>query len=143
MKPSFIVLLLCMGSEAIASDKGINAELVDASVSIFCSTSMADDIKPLVDREHHLAIAKMSQESLREAIEENDRLWAAVSAKHRDALGKLGLTARLKSVAPGVVEAAAREAFAALKQKCPEQVKAATGFDYVAEFLRRRIPELK
>lgn len=141
MKHSLFILLVC--AEAVASDKGINAEMVEASVTLFCSTSMADDLKPIVERRRHLAISKMSQESLQEEVEENDRLWKAVSAKHQGALGKLGLSARLQSVAPAAVDAAAKEAWKAMKEKCPEQVKAANGWDYVAEFLRRRIPELK
>ena len=143
VKPWLTVLLLCAGTEAVASDKGINAELVEASVTIFCSTSMADDLKPIVERRRRLAISKMSQESLQEEVEENDRLWTAVSSKHRDALGKLGLSARLTSVAPAALEAAAKEAWKAMKEKCPERVKASNGWDFVAESLRRRIPELK
>jgi hypothetical protein len=137
----YAVLVACLGLSALASDKGLKAEMVDASVTIFCTTSIAEDMKPIVDGEHHLAIAKMSQESLKQEQSKLNRLWAAVSEKHKTALAQLGLTPRLRNVERSYVEVAGNEAWGVIAKKCPERVKGAEA-DSVTEFLKRRIPEL-
>src|SRR4051812_1039082 len=121
----YAVLVGGLGLSALASDKGLKAEMVDGSVTIFCTTSIAEDMKPIVDGEHHLAIAKMSQESLKQEQSKLNRLWAAVSEKHKAALAQLALTPRLRNVERSYVEVAANEAWGVIAKKCPERVKGA------------------
>jgi hypothetical protein len=136
-------LILVSAMEAGASDKGLKAEMVWASVSIFCSTSIAEDLRPIVQRERALALKEMSAEGLKRETEENNRLWQALTAKHRAELAQLGLTARLNYVETSYMEVAAKEAWGLIRTKCPERAKQVDRPDYVFQFLKRRIPELK
>jgi hypothetical protein len=129
--------------EAGASDKGLKAEMVQASVSIFCTTSIAEDLRPIVERERALALKEMSPEGMKRETQENNRLWQALTAKHRGELAQLGLTARLNYVDASYVEVAAKEACSVIRAKCPERAKGVDRPDYVFQFLKRRIPELK
>jgi hypothetical protein len=141
MRIAFSAFLL-VGVTAGASDKGIKAEMVSASVSLFCSTSIADDLKPIVEGEEYLAVAKMSQESLKEATERLNQQWQSVATKHRAAIEQLALTPRLQSVDSGYVELAAKEAWGEIQKQCPAKAKDG-GPHEVTTFLKRRIPELK
>ncbi len=142
MSSRLALLLAFAAAPALASDKGLKAELVDGAVTIFCATSIAADLAPIVEGEHHLAIAKMSQESLKQQVDRLKQLWAAASAKHKEALGQLGLTARLGAVDAAYRRVAAEEAWIQIEKKCPERAKGG-GPDFVLEFFNRRIPELK
>jgi hypothetical protein len=143
MRHFVAALFLGLATEAGASDKGLKAEMVEGSVTVFCSTSIAEDLRPIVQRERTLALKEMSPEGLKRETQENDRLWHALTAKHRGELAQLGLTARLNYVDTGYVQVAAKEAWGVIRAKCPERARGVDRPDYVFEFLKRRLPELK
>jgi hypothetical protein len=132
-----------VGTVAAASDKGLKGEMVSSSVAVFCSTSIAEDLRPIVERQRTLAVAKLSQESLKQETERLNRLWSALRAKHQAELDRLWMTARLNYVSSDYVEVAAKEAWGEIRKKCPPQAKLVDRPDYIVEFLKRRIPELR
>lgn len=135
-------MLVFVQSTAQASDKGIKSEMVWSSVDLFCSTSIAEDLAPLVSEEQKLPEEKANKAAYQEARHRLDQQWKEVSRKHREAIRGLALTARLNYVPSSYVREAANEAWELIRKKCPARAKRG-GPDEVFTFLTRRIPELE
>ncbi len=135
-------LVLSIAAPAEASDKGLSAEL-RASSALFCTTTLADDLQPIVDKQHQLTIAKMSQESLARAQARMAELWRAAAKKHAVAIAAVGLTPRLRNVVDEQwLAGVAQETWADVERQCPAFAKKHGNAEVILEFWRRRLPEL-
>lgn len=125
-----------------ASDKGLSSELMTTS-SLFCTTTIADDLQPIVDRQHRLMTAKMSQEGLAAEVAAMKAQWRATSKKHQAAIAALPLTARLANVidTPWLREVA-DQTWAEVQRQCPAFAKKHGNADVIHEFWHRHLPEL-
>lgn len=145
MNPLRLAPLLCALSLALpatASDKGLSAEL-RGSAALFCTTTLADDLQPIVDKQHQLAVAKMSQESLAQAQARMAELWRAAAKKHAVAIAAVPLTPRLSHLVDDPwLAGVAQETWADVERQCPAFAKKHGNADVILEFWRRRLPEL-
>ena len=125
-----------------ASDKGLTSELITTSV-LFCTTTIADDLQPIVKTRRHLMIAKMSQESLARQLASMKASWRAAAEKHQAAIAALPLTPRLATVAeePWLREVA-DQTWAEVQRQCPVFARTHGDAEVIHEFWRRHLPEL-
>ncbi len=137
-----VPLLLLVSTGSLASDKGLSSELMSTS-SIFCTTTIADDLQPIVDRQHRLMIAKMSQEALAAQIATMKAQWRTAATKHKAAIAALPLSARLGNLVdtPWLREVA-DQTWAEVQRQCPAFAKKHGNADVIHEFWQRRLPEL-
>jgi hypothetical protein len=127
----------------MASDKGLSAELMQTA-PLFCQTTIADDLQPIVDARHRLMKSKMSQESLAEEQATLHALWVALSKKHQAAIAALPLTARLVSLTDNTpwLREVADQTWAEVQRQCPDFAKKHGNAEVIREFWFRRLPEL-
>jgi hypothetical protein len=142
MRVALTVFILVSSSAAQASDKGLRAELITGLVPLVCDTTIAADLAPIVQRQHRLAIAKMSQASLASEVDSMDAAWRAIATTHARALQKTAPSARTRHLVGN--DAFLREtvtaALPAIARRCPK--KARTDPDAVLELLVRRLGDL-
>ena len=139
---AFLPVLLLAAPAARASDKGLSAELMTTS-ALFCTTTIADDLQPIVDTQHRLMVAKMSQESLAKQVAKMTAQWRAAAKKHQAAIVALPLTPRLANITetPWLREVA-DQTWAEVQRQCPAFAKKHGNADVIFEFWHRRLPEL-
>lgn len=102
-----------------ALDAGVRDALI-ASTSIFCTTTLGDELEEVVTIRSRLTRARMTQEGLRAEHERIEALWAAATTKHQVALAALTLPP-VELRHPDLALAATLAASVALhgKERCP------------------------
>jgi hypothetical protein len=153
MSHAFIpVAVVCLLSAAATASPEVTmqhtlAEELRGTADLFCTTSLAVDLWPIVTRERRLAIAKMSEEGMREEHELLAETWRAAAAAHRRAIDGVPLTIRAVDPDEDALRAAANTAWRAVTRRCGAQAKrfAALEIDaeVVAAFYRYRQRELR
>ena len=143
LRTGLFVMVLCIAGEGRTSDKGIHAEMVTGAVSVFCGTSIADDLGPLMDQKKRLARSKVSPEKLKSEQRKMDARWRSVAEKHRVAIEESGLSARLANVRDDsdTLRGAAQDAWEIIQGRCPARAQHASA-GAVEEFLSRRLADL-
>lgn len=135
---AWLVAILVWCQEARTSDKGIGSELVESAVGVFCETTIAKDMAPLLSLQKQLARSKVSPEALARAHREMDAAWALVAEKHKEAFARWSLGGRLASLEVTWVDDAAQRAHAEIARRCKRKPPA----EAVREVLRRRVRDL-
>ena len=137
-----VPLLLLVSTASLASDKRLSSELLSTS-SLFCTTTIADDLQPIVDGQHRLMTAKMSQEGLAAAVATMNAQWRTAATKHKAAIAALPLSARLRPyVDTPWLREVAEQTWAEVQRQCPAFAKKHGNADVIHEFWHRRLPEL-
>ncbi len=98
-------------------DPAVKAALL-ASTTIFCTTTIGDDLDKVASIRERLRTARMTQEGLAAEHRHIERIWSEVLAKHKKAIAALALT---PLAVPGedVLWPLAGEAVALGRAKCP------------------------
>jgi hypothetical protein len=138
-----LCLLLFTTPEAFTSDKGINGEIVEGCYKLFCETSIAQDIQPLMEALDNAALKDMSKEGF-ERFKANQRVgWKKIVERHREAIEQAGLTNRLTSVEGRYRKQASDEAWTKLKKECRREFDPKLRADSILTFLDCAFPPAK
>jgi hypothetical protein len=135
-----ICALVLWSSSAMASDKGLQAELTGSLVPLVCTTTIARDLEPLVKRLERLAIAKMSQASLAAELSSIDALWRDIARTHAAAIAATAPSGRVMHLDETALRQAAAAAMPALRRRCPRVARTVTTA-VLEELLVRRLAD--
>lgn len=119
----------------MASDKGLQAELNELSQHCFCETTLASDMRKLMDGVHFLTRARMTQEALAEARSKHDAMWKEIAAAHEKHLE--GFSGRLRNIEPDARREMADIAWKHTRKACPKQTKKKVDVSYLLEAWNR------
>lgn len=134
------LIFFLFASEAFTSNKGIDSELISASVQMFCSTRIADDLAPLVELREGMALEKMSENVYRETQSQLSEMQKKIKVKYRKNLSKISLSDRVRASLSDFIPLASAGAWQEIQRKCPKAAKSPRSSAYVVEFLSLFLP---
>jgi hypothetical protein len=133
-------ILLFFSSEAFTSDKGIKREIVEGCYKLFCETSIATDIRPLMEALDNASLKDMSTEGFDRFKANQRESWKKIVERHREAIALSGLTNRLTSVEGPYRKQATDEAWIKLKKECRREFDPKARADSILTFLNNAFP---